>query len=642
MSVKTNQLHTAIWIYDIDKHYIPWANSSALKFWGSASIEELSSRDFKPGESEAVRESLEQYKVAFKKGEVVQKNWSLLPNGKETPAFCQFSGITLTDGRLGMLVEATTNMLDPSMQYANTVISTYTPEGTFISGNPSFIKNFGNNIRQLDDLFCDSDALTLLLDKTSQGHEFEQDILMKTPEGNLWFRISAVKVEHPQQNDTLLIHLYNIDKSKIMELSLREQALTDSLTGLTNRRGLAAKLDFTFKKETPFTILYIDLDGFKMINDSFGHGQGDKVLVEVSERLKQHQRNDEILCRFGGDEFILIINVRLTQDEIAFRCKALIDSLSQHYLNPQGRHLSLSASIGVVNYPEDVKDSERVIVCADAAMYQAKKLGKRQWVGYQQGMEHSLTRMSIVAQKLSFALSNEELALHYQPIVDVTTNKIISFEALLRWNNDELGFVNPEEAIQVAEKTGLIYEIEEWVINQAIYDLTILKKLTHADVTMSVNLSGLHLSNPDLIDCILNALNKHKLPPEDLTLELTESVLFTSVNQKNCPIKKLTEHKIKINIDDFGTGYSSLAYLHIIPASVVKVDKSFLENMKHNTVVLECIERLIHSLAMESLIEGIETKEQSTVLALLGYHLQQGYFHGRPQPINYYYDLKNS
>ena len=641
MSVKTNQLHTAIWIYDIDKHYIAWANSSALKFWGCTSVQELSSRDFKPGESEAVRKSLEQYKVAFKKDEVVQKNWSLLPNGKETTVFCQFSGITLTDGRLGMLVEATSNMLDPSVQYANTIISTYTSGGDFISGNPPFIKNFGDKISRLADLFCDLDALALLLKTTSQEQEFEQDILMKTPDGNLWFRISAIKVVHPQQNDTLLLHHYNIDKAKVMELSLREQALTDSLTGLTNRRGLTDKLDLIFKKETPFTMLYIDLDGFKMINDSFGHSQGDKVLIEVSERLRLQQYNDEILCRFGGDEFILIINDRLTQKEVAFRCEALIDSLSQHYLNPQGRHLSLSASIGAVNYPEDVKDSERAIVYADAAMYQAKKLGKKQWVGYQQGMEHSLTRMSLVAQKLSFALSNKELALHYQPIVNVITNKIISFEALLRWNNDELGFINPEEAIHVAEKTGLIYDIEKWVINQAIYDLTILKKLTHTDITMAVNLSGLHLSNPHLIDCILNALNRYKIPPEDLTLELTESVLFTGVNQKDCPIKKLTEHKIKINIDDFGTGYSSLAYLHIIPASVVKVDKSFLENIKHNTVVLECIERLIRSLSMGSLIEGIETKEQSLLLASLGYHLQQGYFHGKPQPINYYHHLKN-
>lgn len=636
MSVKTNQLHTAIWIYDIDEYCIVWANTSALKLWGSSSIQELSARNFKASQSEAVRESLQQYKVAFKKGEVIQKNWSILPNGKEISAFCQFSGVTLDDGRLGMLVEATTNSLDPSMQYANTIISIYTIGGKFISGNPSFINKFGSEIVQIDDLFCDTKALTLLFDTISNEKKFDHDILMKTPEGNIWFRISAIKVEHPQENDTLLVHHYNIHKTKIMELNLREKATTDSLTGLTNRRGLTDSLDIILKKQTPFTMLYIDLDGFKMINDSFGHIQGDKVLIEVSERLKQYQQKEDILCRFGGDEFIFIINIGVIGIDIEHRCKELIDSLSQHYLNPEGRVLSLSASIGVANYPNDANDFERIITCADASMYHAKKLGKKQWCAYEQGMEHSLKRTSIIAQKLSLALENKELTLHYQPIVDVSKNKIISFEALLRWNNDELGYINPEEAIHVAEQTGLIYDIENWVLSQACYDLVLLKKLIHSDVTMAVNLSGLHLSNSQLVTYILSVLNKNNLQPQDLTIELTESVLFTGINQQDCPIKKLTDNKIKINIDDFGTGYSSLAYLHIIPASVVKVDKSFLKNMKHNTVVLECIQRLICSLNMDNLIEGIETKQQANLLTSLGYHLQQGYFHGRPQPISYY------
>ena len=636
MSVKTNQLHTAVWIYDIDRHYIPWANDSGLKLWGSPSIKDLAARDFRIGQSEAVRESLEQYKVAFKKGEVIQTNWSYLPNGKETPAFCQFSGITLNDGRLGMLVEATTNMLEPSMQHASTIISIYTNDGKYISGNPSFIDNFGDKVSLLDDLFCDNDASALLYQTIDNGGEFEQDVLMKTDKGDMWFKLTAVKAEHQQERDTLLVHHYNIHETKMTELSLRQQASTDALTGLTNRRGLTQTLDKKFKSKTPFTMLYIDLDGFKMINDSLGHAQGDKILVEVSERLKQCQLSDDILCRFGGDEFIVIINNEGVESNTELRCEELIDSLSRHYINPQGRHLSLSASIGVANYPNDTSCFERLVACADAAMYHAKKLGKKQWVLYQKGMEHSLKRMSIVAQQLSFALENKELELYYQPIIDVSTNSVISFEALLRWNNEVLGYVNPEEAIRVAEETGLIYDIEKWVLNRAAYDLTILKKLIHPKVTMAVNLSGLHLSNPHLVDHILAMLNKHKLQPEDFNIELTESVLFTDINQSNCPIKKLVDNKIQVNIDDFGTGYSSLAYLHVMPATVVKVDKSFLENMKKNTVVLECIQRLVNSLTMDSLIEGVETKEQSTLLASLGYNLQQGYFHGRAQPISYY------
>ena len=636
MSVKINQLHTAVWIYDIDMNHIPWANEAGLKLWGSPSVEDLSTRDFKTGQSEAVRESLEQYKVAFEKGEVIQKNWLLLPNGIETPAFCQFSGIRLPDGRLAMLVEATINLLDTNLQHANTIISVYTTDGEFISGNPAFIVKFGNEISRLNELFCEPGLLDSLLNTISNDDEFEKDVVLKTLKGEVWFRILASKAKNQQGKDTLLIHHYNIHKSKVREESLRQQAWSDPLTGLVNRRGLTHCLDTIFQKQTPFTMLYVDLDGFKMVNDSLGHEQGDKVLIEVCKRLNNHKQEDDILCRFGGDEFIFILHHGANQADTEHRCNALIESISECYQNPHGRSLSLSASIGVASYPADADNEDRIIACADAAMNHAKKLGKKQWVRYQHGMERSLKRMSLVAQKLSFALQNKELSLHYQPILDVSENKITSFEALLRWNNDELGYVNPEEAIRVAEETGLIYEIEKWILNQAIHDLTVFKKTIHSEVTMAVNLSGLHLSNLLLVDSILEMLEEHGLQPEDLTIELTESVLFTDINQKDCPIKKLTDNKLKLKIDDFGTGYSSLAYLHIIPASVVKVDKSFLENMQCNTVVLECIQRLVGSLEMKSLIEGIETEEQAILLKSLGYDLQQGYFHGRPQPLEYY------
>lgn len=638
MLVNINQLHTAIWIYDIDAYAITWANQAALVLWDSPSIEALAKRNFKIGQSDAVTETIEQYRVAFKENKVVQENWFFCPKGNETKALCQFSGITLDDGRLAMLVEATPTLASTNIQFKSaTIISLYDLNGEFLSANPPFSKKFKSSVSHLKDLFCNPQEALNLLQTVEQEHKFESDVLMKTCDGENWFRVIANSVKNQDNSSHILLNQYDIHESKVVEQDLRQQAWADPLTNLVNRRGLIDAITPMFDNKTPFTLLYIDLDGFKMVNDSLGHRQGDEILVKVCERLKEHTQQGDILCRFGGDEFIFIIENGSTQSDISttLRCQAIIDSLSEPYQSFLGRELLLSASIGVADFPNDAQHYEQVIAYADAAMYHAKKLGKKQWVQYQAGMENSQKRLSVISQKLSFAITNGELSLHYQPVLDYSTGEVVSFEALLRWYNEELGFVSPEEAISVAEETGLIYEIENWVLDQALCDLITFKHLFSADVTMAVNLSGLHLVNPNLVDTILYMIDKHNLKPQDLTIELTESVLLTDVNHNSSPINTLTNHQIKVSIDDFGTGYSSLAYLHTIPATTVKVDRSFLENI-HSTLTLECIQRLVTDLSMCNLIEGIETKEQADLLNELGYHLQQGYYHGRPQPIAYY------
>lgn len=306
------------------------------------------------------------------------------------------------------------------------------------------------------------------------------------------------------------------------------------------------------------------------------------------------------------------------------------------YLDTQQNPILLSASIGLSHFPDNANDIEHLIMCADAAMYEAKKSGKKRWNEYQFCMEKSLKRLSDLAQNLSLAERNNELSLHYQPIIDITTDQITSFEALLRWYNPDLGNTNPQEVIDVAEKTGLIRDIENWVLNRALKDLLTFKQIIGQHITMAVNISGLHISEPNLGNYVFSLLKRYNLQPADLTIELTESVLLTYIDAAESPANQMTKQGIKLSIDDFGTGYSSLAYLHAIPASVVKVDRAFLNQTENNTVALECIQTLLSSLNMKSLIEGIETKGQASLLHSLGFNLQQGYFHGRPEPLDYY------
>ena len=638
MPVDIQTLQTAVWIYDIDHSSILWANKAALKLWDSASLEDLIDRDLKTGQSVAVKESLLQYQQAFKQNQVIQENWSFSPKGKEIQAFCQFSGIELDNGRMGMLVEATTaNPLHSNiLSGSTTILSVYSLSGEFISGNPPFIKSFGSDVSNLAELVCDPDVLSELNASLMMDMEFEKDILMNTLQGQNWFKIQAIRRHHEQNHESILLHHYNIHERKTLEQNLREEAHTDPLTGLLNRRGLTHSLKKSLLTEATFSLIYIDLNGFKMVNDSLGHGIGDKVLIEVCQRLKELCTKNDKLCRFGGDEFILISSQNDSESHYAERCHAFLESLSKPYKTLADRNLSLSASIGISHFPSDSKNIEHLISCADAAMYEAKKQGKKRWVRYQTGMELKLKRLSRIAQNLALAIEKQELALHYQPIKNVSTNEIVSFEALLRWTNKELGYVNTEEVIQIAEETGLINDIENWVLKTAIQDLSILRNATASQATMSVNISGLHISEPNFAKSILSILEKHNLQAGDLNIELTESALLTNVNNAHNPIQQFTSSNIKINIDDFGTGYSSLAYLHSLPASIVKVDRSFLESIKHNTVTLECIHRLVTALNMTCLIEGIETPEQAEKLKAIGYDLQQGYFHGRPQALDYY------
>jgi hypothetical protein len=310
MLIALDELQTAIWIYDIEHYSIVWANQAALTLWDSPSVAALKKRDLKTGLSAAVQDSLIQYQQAFKQNQVIQENWFFTPKGKDTQAFCQFSGYQLADGRMAMLVEATTpNTQHTGAQFrASTIISSYAIDGEFISGNPPFIKEFGHQATHLDKLVCDPQVLQNIYQSVAQGKRFEEDVLMNTAQGEIWYRLFADNSQHEAEQNTILLHHYDIHERKTTELTLQQQAWTDPLTGLLNRRGLTHDLKLSVEADTPFTLLYIDLDGFKMVNDSSGHGIGDVILVEVANRLRQSSLPTSTLCRFGGDEFVFVLN----------------------------------------------------------------------------------------------------------------------------------------------------------------------------------------------------------------------------------------------------------------------------------------------------------------------------------------------
>lgn len=641
------QLTAAIWIYDIDNYRIEWANRPALKLWESSSLEELQSRSFESVTSDAVQDSLLEYRRAFSQNVVFSHNWHFSPNGIDKQAYCHFSSFTLDDGRVAMLVEALPIVeLNKNAKIGSSVIlSTYLTDGRFISGNPAFLQNMSRSINNISEIVVHPADLQKIYHDLTTRSRFEGDVLLHSEQGERWYHVVAIHSQrNPETNQKILLHQHDIHERKIGELELTQEVLSDSLTGLLNRRGFYRRLEEIEEKKEKLILFYIDLDGFKLINDSFGHDAGDQVLKSVSKRLLAllPEKLGSFVCRFGGDEFIVGVTMPSTGTSNFFDegllADSMVSSLSDIYLEYNSYPMTLSASIGLAHYPEDVEVITEAVFFADAAMYQAKESGKRRWVKYKEGMERTVRRKSIIAQSLFNAEKNQEMMLYYQPIWDFSEGKncIVSFEALLRWHDDELGWVSAEDIVPVAEEIGIIDNIERWVVAKALSDLLVLREYVNPDVTMAVNISAVHLRVPELPEFLLSMIEASQLKPSDLTVELTESALIADIEDQNHVVRKLVDKGINISIDDFGTGYSSLAYLHHIPAKIVKIDRSFAERIEDSGKTVKHIQKLIEAHGMRALIEGVETEQQQEKLISFGVYLQQGFFKGKPKPLMYF------
>jgi len=642
--IELDNLTGSIWLYDIDKYRILWANGPALKLWECESLEELLAIDFRPMTSHAVQASLREYQSNFASGIKLTHNWQFAPKGIDKHAFCQISGYPLEDGRLGMLVEAIPiSKVNYDAQVGlTTMISTYSHEGEFLSGNPPFTEAMGRNIRSLDQLVIKKSALDNIYQQLKDKGRFEGDVLMLSVEGQHWYNLVAINPQtEGELKASILLHQFDINSRKMLEIALEQEVLTDPLTQLLNRRGLDQKLALLERENHAFVIYYLDLDGFKLINDSYGHDVGDDVLKEVTRRLLSllPDHREHFACRFGGDEFIIGVQ----QDDRHFNFTKLADELvgilSHPYKGPDQNSMVLSASVGVALYPEDTQTFKDIIFCADSAMYQAKNSGKRRWVRYIKGMKQKIRQHSAVVQSLYYAEKNDELSVHYQPVWHFTPcgeGTIMGFEALLRWNNSELETISTEEAIKIAEKIRIIDNIEHWVIRRALNDLEILRNCSNTEATMTFNLSAIHLFDEDLVPFINKTLSENNLTAKDISIDLKEEALMKDLEKGEGAVQRLIDAGIKIGIDDFGSGDSSLAHLHRFAVKLVKIDNAFVQQLEQTSTSLEHIHKLIKAHNIDVLIEGVETEEQKTKLLKLGIFLQQGYHLARPKPLSYY------
>ncbi|HEY0757671.1 MAG TPA: EAL domain-containing protein [Acidisarcina sp.] len=415
-------------------------------------------------------------------------------------------------------------------------------------------------------------------------------------------------------------------------------SLHDSLTGLANRKLLLQELTRCIEERErglpgKFAVLFVDLDRFKIINDSLGHAYGDRLLVQAAARIRAAVRPQDILARLGGDEFVILLE-HIYDIEAARELARRIISDLQQPLTLEGRVTYLNASIGIV-LGTDVATGDEMLRNADCAMYEAKAMGKGRARIFAPAMLARATEELLVETDLRAALNQGGISVWYQPIYAVDSQRIHGFEALARWNHPERGLVSPAEFIPIAEDTGLIIELGKQVLTQACLQVRDWNALYQCGVSVSVNVSARQFADPNLIDDIMQIVTTTRIDPRFLKLEITESVLIGGLQSVKCVLEQAREAGIEIYLDDFGTGYSSLSYLLDFPFDVVKIDRSFIHNLEQDerrTEVVRMIIQLTRNLRKRAIAEGVETAGEFERLQHLGCDLVQGFLLSKPLP----------
>lgn len=418
----------------------------------------------------------------------------------------------------------------------------------------------------------------------------------------------------------------------------RNAALHDALTGLPNRVLLSEKLNIAIDrtKRHPdylFAVLFLDLDRFKVINDSMGHEAGDKLLVLIANRLKESVRPGDTVARLGGDEFAVLLE-GLESFSDALRVANRVQEQLLYPISLDATEVFTSASIGIALSTSGYDRPDDILRDADTAMYRAKSNGKARYELFDKNMHTQAVAQLQLESDLRRAIEREELSLHYQPILSLADERLSRFEALLRWQHPQRGLISPAEFVPIAEETGLILELGKWALREACRQMRHWQVLGFLDesAAISVNLSSKQFVQAGLVDQVKEILAETGLPANCLELEITESVVMGNADTACSTLRELRELGIRLSIDDFGTGYSSLSYLHRFPISTLKIDRSFIGHMSvdDNSTIVSTIMTLAQNLGMEVVAEGIETAAQLAQLKLLGCEFGQGYWFARP------------
>ena len=453
---------------------------------------------------------------------------------------------------------------------------------------------------------------------------------------------SVIEIRRGQLPDGSFVQTFtDITKHREAEAHVARLASEDPLTGLPNRRVFRATLDdlcrryrhrSTIAEKSYFAILFLDVDRFKVINDTLGHRVGDMLLQEVAKRLESSLPASNILARLGGDEFAVVVPAVSSMAEIETLAKQIVEAVVRPY-EIDGYQIRSSASIGIAVGPRDGDDVDELLMAADLALYAVKADGRGAYKFYDRSMNSDLNDRRELEMNLRDAIERNELELHYQPVIDLRRNVITGFEALARWCHPTKGMVPPAAFIPVAEDSGLIIPIGEWALHEACRQAVQWPN----DLRIAVNLSPVQILAPNLPEIVQRALSESGLSPNRLEIEITERIIMEDTERTLSNLRKLKELGVRIAMDDFGTGYSSLSYLRRFPFDKIKVDRTFVSDLAEGTehvVIVQAVVSIARALGLITTAEGVEIGFQRDYLAALGYDEAQGYLFSPAVPID--------
>ncbi len=482
-------------------------------------------------------------------------------------------------------------------------------------------------------------AVTSFMNATRDKKDYTFEYRMVAADGSaVWLRDIVTVVVEQDQIQKLRGVMVDITEKKHAEERLTFFAHHDGLTDLPNRLLFMDRLSQALARvkwhQRLVAVLFVDLDHFKRINDSLGHDMGDLLLKAVAERLSSCVRGGDTVARMGGDEFTIVLADVAQAEDIPRVAQKIIDAISRPF-SLMGQEFFITISMGISISPNDARDAQTLVKNAYAAMYRAKEQGRNHYQHYSPAMNVRTLERLALESNLRHALARKELLLHYQPRVDLETGQITGVEALLRWQYPDLGLVSPSQFVPLAEETGLIIPIGEWVLRTACAQNKLWQSMGLSPVRVSVNLSARQFEQRNLVETIGRVIKETELDPNYLELELTEGLVMKNPETTIATLRSLHEMGIQISIDDFGTGYSSLSYLRRFPIHALKIDQSFVRDIitdPDGTVIVTAIILLAHSLKLKVIAEGVETKDQLDYVRSLKCHEIQGYLFSKPLP----------
>lgn len=638
------RVDVAAWVYDIDRAKIVSANDAACKIWNAQSEEELCDRDLRADMSSSVRKRLKQYQADFSTTDAAfTELWTLYPAGSPKSVMVIYRGYLLQDGRMGMLCEVVGESEDTpenlrsaeALLHTDVMIMLFSRDGPALYLNPAARNAFEAPLSHLQEIFVDPKDVEHLLAEVDRDQEQRTVTRLHTVNGPRWFDVSAKSCSDAVTGKPALL-LTSIDVSDLKEArdTARHLADRDQLTNLHNRSYLQNHLAWLEDSGATdgLTLIMFDVDKFKSINDRHGHDAGDTVLRQVAARTRAVLPPQDLLARFGGDEFVIVISEPVDDAALSRQIEKLRDAIAKPLQHEQTR-LNVTVSIGVSKFKDQTSRTADVMREADIALYASKQNGRDCVTHFNVEMGKAVAARDRLERELADAVERKEFVLHYQPRLDVTSGKIVGAEGLVRWHHPNGETLMPGAFISICEETGLIDELGRLVLEIGVAQ-AIKWNREGRGLNLSLNVSPRQFSDPTFLRTLRDLASHDDFPKGRVELEITESVLIGDDQLIADKLRAITAMGYEIAVDDFGTGYSNLSYISRFPLTCLKIDRSFINQLPEAGPIVQLILTLGKQIGATVVSEGVETQEQLDWLTAHACEEVQGFLITRALPVD--------